>query len=117
MSLGTPWGLFRHYWVLITLLLTILSTAVLLFHMRTVSAMADMAREADRVDVGGMGGDLLHSGLGLLVLLVITVLNVYKPQGLTPYGWRKQREDRARLARRALAAARPGVPDDSGPMD
>ncbi len=30
MSLGTPWGLFRHYWVLITLVLTILSTVVLL---------------------------------------------------------------------------------------
>src|SRR5919197_2040090 len=30
MSLGTPWGLFRHYWVLISLVLTILATAVLL---------------------------------------------------------------------------------------
>ncbi len=28
MSLGTPWGLFRHFWVLISLLLTILATVV-----------------------------------------------------------------------------------------
>ena len=30
MSLGTPWGLFRHYWVLAKLLLTVLATLVLL---------------------------------------------------------------------------------------
>src|ERR671934_1071881 len=37
MSLGTPWGLFRHYWVPITLVLTVLATVVLLLHMPTVS--------------------------------------------------------------------------------
>jgi hypothetical protein len=94
MSLGTPWGLFRHYWVVISLVLTILSVAVLLLHMPSVSSMADVAREADGADLGELGGDLLHPGVGLLVLLVITVLNVYKPRGLTPYGWRKQQEER-----------------------
>lgn len=92
ISLGTSWGLFRHYWVLITLVLTILSTVVLLLHMPTVSSLADVAREADGAELGGLGGDLVHPGLGLVVLLVITVLNVYKPRGLTPYGWRKQHE-------------------------
>src|SRR3954469_7202290 len=29
MALGTPWGLFRHYWVLISLGLTIFATVVL----------------------------------------------------------------------------------------
>lgn len=94
MSLGTSWGLFRHYWVLITLVLTVLSILVLLLHMPTVSAMAGMAREADDADLGRLGGDLLHPGLGLVVLLVIAVLNVYKPRGLTRYGWRKQHEGR-----------------------
>jgi hypothetical protein len=94
MSLGTSWGLFRHYWVLITLALTIVSTVVLLLHMPTVSALAGVAREADSATLGGLGGDLFHAGVGLLVLLVITVLNVYKPRGLTPYGWRKQYEQR-----------------------
>jgi hypothetical protein len=93
MSLGTKWGLFRHYWTLITLVLTILATAVLLEHMPDVSAIADVAREADGADLaGGLGGELLHAGVGLTVLLVIQVLNVYKPRGLTPYGWRKQHE-------------------------
>jgi hypothetical protein len=99
MSLGTPWGLFRHYWVLITFVLTILATGVLLLHMPTVSAQADLVRQADGAALGGHGGDLVHAGGGLLVLLVITVLNVYKPRGLTPYGWRKHHEERRALQR------------------
>ena len=94
MSLGTPWGLFRHYWVLITLVLTILSIVVLLLHMADVSSLADVAQEADGAALAGLGPDLLHTGVGLLVLLVITGLNVYKPRGLTPYGWRRQQERR-----------------------
>ncbi len=93
MSLGTPWGLLRHYWVLITFVLTVFSVVVLLLHMPTVSALADGAREADDAALAGLGGDLFHPGIGLLVLLVVTALNVYKPRGLTPYGWRKQQEE------------------------
>ena len=36
---------------------------------------------------------VLHSALALFVLFVATVLAIYKPRGVTPYGWRKQRED------------------------
>jgi hypothetical protein len=92
MSLGTHWGLFRHYWVLISLVLTVVSTVVLLLHMPTVSAMTTLARNADEAGLRALGGDLLHPGVGLAVLLAITVLNVYKPSGVTRYGWRKQRE-------------------------
>jgi len=42
------------------------------------------------------GTSVTQSG-GVLVLLVITVLNVYKPRDLTPYGWRKQEEFRTAL--------------------
>lgn len=129
LSLGTPWGLFRHYWVLFSLVLTVFATVILLNHVPTVSFFADVAAETDSADVGGLGGDLLHNGDhmsteanpggnlgglggellhaggGLLVLLVVQVLNVYKPRGMTPYGWRKQQEERARLARRALTAS------------
>jgi hypothetical protein len=94
VALGTPWGLFRYYWVLITLVLTILATVVLLLHMPTVTSLADQARSVDDAHLGGLGGDLLHPGLGLVVLVVITTLNVYKPRGLTRYGWRKQQEQR-----------------------
>jgi hypothetical protein len=100
MALGTPWGLFRHYWVLISLGLTVFSTVILLLHMPTVSVLADMAQTADSghlAELTGLGGDLLHPGVGLVVLLVVTGLNVYKPRGLTPYGWRKQQERRTGL--------------------
>jgi hypothetical protein len=95
MALGTPWGLFRHFWVLITLVLTILATVVLLLHLPTVTSLADQARSVDDAQLGGLGGDLVHPGLGLVVLVVITALNVYKPRGLTRYGWRKRQERRA----------------------
>jgi hypothetical protein len=114
IALGTRWGLFRHYWVLFSLVLTTVATVVLLLHMPGVSELADVARRAgsggpDRVGAHLYGqlrqGDLLHPGLGLVVLLVVQVLNVYKPTGLTRYGRRKQREERAAAPERALAEA------------
>ena len=46
MSLGTPWGLIRHYWVLIALVLTVVSLIVLISHMLAVSAAAALTRTA-----------------------------------------------------------------------
>jgi len=94
MALGTPWGLFRHYWVLISLVLTIFATVVLLVHMQTVSDIAGRAAATPGAAVGGLPGEFVHAGVGMLVLLVIQVLNMYKPRGTTPYGWRKQQERR-----------------------
>jgi hypothetical protein len=98
VSLGTKWGLFQHYWVIISLALTLFATIILLQHMPTVSFFADMATLANSSDDGslqaGLKGELFHAGLGLLVLLLIQTLNIYKPRGLTPYGWRKQQEQR-----------------------
>jgi hypothetical protein len=97
MALGTKWGLFRHYWVLFSFVLTVFATVVLLLHMPTVTSMAAMAQQAEGAALEELGGDLLHPGIGLVVLLVIQTLNVYKPRGMTRYGWRKQQEQRAAL--------------------
>lgn len=94
MAFGTKWGLFQHYWVLISFALTSFATAVLLLHMPTVSSTADLVQEAEGARLDALGGDLLHPGIGLVVLLVVQTLNLYKPQGLTAYGWRKQQEQR-----------------------
>jgi len=96
MSLGTRWGLFRHYWVLISLLLTILATVVLLAETQTISHSADVAADptTSSDDLRALGNTLGHSVGGTVVLLVILVLNVYKPRGMTRYGWRKQHEQR-----------------------
>ena len=94
VAFGTKWGLFRHYWVLFSFALTIFATVVLFLHMPTVSVTADVAQEAQGAALEGLGGDLLHPGIGLVVLLVIQTLNVYKPQGMTRYGWRRQQQQR-----------------------
>jgi len=64
ISLGTPWGLFRLYRVLISLVLTILSTVVPVLHVPDVSYLANVAREAEGAELAGLEGDLLHPGLG-----------------------------------------------------
>jgi hypothetical protein len=96
MSLGTKWGLFRHYWVLISLLLTVIATVVLLAETQTIGYFADMAADPTTSgdDLRALGSTLVHSVGGAVVLLMILVLNVYKPRGMTRYGWRKQQEER-----------------------
>ncbi len=95
-SLGTHWGLFRHYWVLIKFVITILATIVLLLQLEPISYLADVAR-APTVSSAARreaAGQVLHAGGGLLVLLMAQVLSVYKPRGMTRYGQRKQDEQR-----------------------
>ena len=45
ISLGTPWGLFRHYWVVLKLLITAFSTVVLMIYLGTFRQMAGMAAD------------------------------------------------------------------------
>ena len=85
VAVGTRWGLLDHYWVVLSLLLTALATGVTVLHMPTVSAVAARADRASDIELRALGGDLLHPGLGLVVLLVVTALNVYKPRGRTPW--------------------------------
>jgi len=94
-GLGTRWGLFRHYWVLFKLLITIFATIVLLIYMETFRVMARVAADPS-VDLALVRNPSprFHAVLALVVLLVATVLAIYKPRGMTPYGQRKQREQR-----------------------
>lgn len=95
MGLGTKWGLVRHYWVLISLLLTIVATIVLFTQLGQIQRLAAVAGGSESAAARqGLWGQVLHAGGGLVVLLVIQVLNVYKPRGVTPYGWRKHQEQR-----------------------
>ena len=97
-SLGTTWGLFRQYWVLLKVLMTIPSTILLLVHLRPISYIAGVAL-ATTLSSGDLHGlriqIVVESAVALLVLLVATALSVYKPKGMTRYGWRKQQEQRA----------------------
>lgn len=96
ISLGTKWGLFRHYWVVISFVLTMVATAVLVVETGTINSFAAVAKDqsASAAELRALGTTLPHSIGGMIVLLVVLVLNMYKPKGMTRYGWRK--EQRAR---------------------
>jgi hypothetical protein len=96
LSLGTPWGLFRHYWIVVKLVINILSTIILLIHMQPIRYLSRVAaaETLSRADRGIQIQLVVAAAAGLLALLVATGLAVYKPRGMTPYGWRKQYEER-----------------------
>lgn len=97
-SLGTPWGLFRHWWVVVKLALTVLSTVVLLTCTGPLTALAVAARDpAGHTGVLPSASPVLHAGAALAVLLAAAALSVFRPRGLTRHGWRVQQAARRRL--------------------
>lgn len=88
-ALGTAWGLFRHYWIFFKLLLTAVATIVLLLKLGPISYLAEVAAETtfSRTDLIGLRTSLMvHAAGGLLVLLTVATLAVYKPRGMMRYG-------------------------------
>jgi hypothetical protein len=86
-SLGTKWGLFKHYWVLVKLVLTVFATAALFLHQFTTIAeaarLASDAANSGAIPLRQLGLQLrADAGLALVVLLAITAIAVYKPWGL-----------------------------------
>lgn len=88
-------GVVRHYWVIAKLVLTVGAVALLLVHTQPIDILAAAAAER------ALAGDELRelrvqvtadSGAALIVLLLNTVLGVFKPRGLTRYGWRHQQQ-------------------------
>ena len=89
LATGTPWGLFRHWWVLLKFLVTVPAAVILIGTLGTVSdlAHAHAAHTAGPVPAAlhDEGMHLLtHAAGGLLVLLVPVALSVFKPFGRTP---------------------------------
>ena len=100
-ALGTPWGLFRYYWILLKFGLAIFATFALLVHQFAVMTVAakrvsgSAAETLFSADLGPLKTELVRApSLAILLLLVVTTLGVYKPWGLTRYGRRKQQERR-----------------------
>jgi hypothetical protein len=90
-GVGTSWGLFRHYWVVVKLLLTTFATFLLLLHTRPIDQVAALAQRAvlTGADVRPLRLQLVgDASAALFVLLMTTMLSVYKPWGMTPYGVR-----------------------------
>jgi hypothetical protein len=90
-SLGTPWGLVRHWWVLIKLALTVVATGLLLLHTQPIGHLGRIAASG-----GPLGADLdemrvqllVDAAAALVVLVGATVLAVAKPRGVTRFARR-----------------------------
>lgn len=97
LSLATLWGLFRHYWIIVKLVINVLSTIILLAHLKPISYLARAAADGtlSSADRGLQIQMVVAAGAGLLALLAATALAVYKPRGMTSYGWRKQYQEPA----------------------
>jgi uncharacterized membrane protein len=97
LSLGTPWGLFRHYWIIVKLVITILCTIIMQLHMQPISHLARVAADGtlSSADYNLQVQMVVAAAAALLALLMATGLSVYKPRGMTLYGWRKQYEEHA----------------------
>jgi len=97
-SLGTTWGLFRHYWILAKLVINVFAIIVLLMYMQTLGYLASVAAETTLSggDLGGLRSPsaVVHASAALILLLVAATLSVYKPRGVTRYGRRKLRDQR-----------------------
>lgn len=95
-SLGTAWGLLRNYWVIAKLVLTVFGMALLFLHARPIRYLAELAAQTDlsRGDYPRLRVQLVADAAAAVVLLAVAIgLSVYKPRGVTPYGWRRQRAE------------------------
>ncbi len=83
-ALGTTWGLFRHYWVVIKLAMTVIATGLLLLHMQPVGHLARVVAQATLAhgDLAGLRMQLVaDASAALVVLLVATVLVDLQAEG------------------------------------
>lgn len=88
-ALFTPWGLWKHYWVVFKLFFTLVAAVVLWKEMGTISMLTDMAGNlTPEGHQQGLMGLSVHSGVGALLLLGINLLSVLKPRGETGWGGR-----------------------------
>ena len=91
-SLLSSWGLFRHWWIVVKLVVSIVVPVVLLLQMPGIRLVAATAAAGLPLDgfIGSRMSFIVHAGGGFVTLLLPMMLSVYKPRGLTRYGWRKQ---------------------------
>lgn len=98
-SLGTSWGLARHYWVLIKLGINVVTTVVLLVYLPTFARMAATAGDPTAtLPSVRTPSPVIHAGGALVLLLIAAALSVFKPRGRTRYGCRRQQRDHAHRA-------------------
>jgi hypothetical protein len=101
LSVGTAWGLFRHWWIVVKLVLTIgvIVTGVAFVGAWTEQALASAAGPAGQIGDASrwlIGAAVAH----VLMLGAATVISIYKP-------WGRIRPEPRRTRRRAAPATTP----------
>jgi uncharacterized membrane protein len=99
-SLVSGWGLVSHYWVISKLVLTVVATVVLLLQIEPIGAAANRSAAPGGGPLPEAAGlsMLVHAIGGVVVLLAVTALAIYKPRGATRFAARSARADRRRSA-------------------
>ncbi len=85
-AVGTKWGLFKHYWIIVKLILTLFATVALLLHMKPIGelSLAASATGDFKTVLPGLKLQLVaNSGAAFLLLLAIITISVFKPWGKT----------------------------------
>jgi hypothetical protein len=103
-SLGTRWGLLRHYWVVIKLCINVIASIILVLYTQTLAELADRAggpATGHELDALRSPSPVIHAAAALILLVMATILSVYKPRGLTRHGQRKARQQARILASQA----------------
>lgn len=88
-ALGTHWGLFKHWWILVKLILTVIATLILLLHMQPISYLGEVAMQKviSFDELRNLRVRLVaDAGAAILVLVAITTVSVYKPWGKIQFG-------------------------------
>lgn len=114
VSLGSKWGLVKHWWVLLKLVIALSIPAVAIVESQWVQELA--ARTADpAAEPGGTGLTLLICMIAFSAALwTATYLSVFKPGGKTRWG--KKNTERERAAREKKTAGEgAGVPGQRVP--
>lgn len=87
-ALGTKYGLFKHYWIIVKLILTVLATVLLLLHMNPISYMAGLAEKTSFLnseEVRLRIQLIADAGAAVVLLLATTTISIYKPWGKIKY--------------------------------
>lgn len=94
VSLGTPWGLIRHRWVLIKLIIALSLPVLATFESAWAEVLVERT-EDPAVEPGGTGLSLVGIlALFLSPLWTATILSVFKPGGRTRWGRRGSTQGR-----------------------
>ncbi|GAA4336728.1 hypothetical protein [Flaviaesturariibacter amylovorans] len=83
-ALGTRWGLFKHYWIVVKLVLTVAMTAFLVLHMGPIGQLEGLALEQSQrtaEEASSVINLIKKAAAAFLGLLAVTTISVYKPWG------------------------------------